>query len=142
VAVRQVRRSGSSASPSAVQLTSQQARVLHLAVVGHSDREIGEALHIGRETVKSHLRQAFRRLGVRSRAEAAIRVVAPPMGESPPEWPQVSPNGGLQPERGYPNFLTDPGHLTPHQASLGSDRSPSCFQGQEGRTDDPDASLT
>jgi len=57
-------------------LTSREREVLRLAAAGHSNREIAEALGLGLGTVKQHLARAYRKLGVRRRAEAAERAQA------------------------------------------------------------------
>lgn len=43
---------------------------------GRSRREIGEQLFISLNTVKSHTRQLYRKLGVNSQAEAVARAEA------------------------------------------------------------------
>ncbi len=55
-------------------LTERESQVLVLCAEGLSNREIGEALYIGSETVKTHLRKIFRRLELRNRAEATAFV--------------------------------------------------------------------
>jgi DNA-binding CsgD family transcriptional regulator len=51
-------------------LTPAETRVLHLLARGLSNAEIGEQLRISRETVKTHLKRVFFKLGVSSRAKA------------------------------------------------------------------------
>jgi DNA-binding NarL/FixJ family response regulator len=51
-------------------LTERESQVLVLAAEGLSNREIAAALYLSAETVKAHLRQIFRKLGVRNRVEA------------------------------------------------------------------------
>jgi DNA-binding NarL/FixJ family response regulator len=51
-------------------LSPRESEVLALLVEGLSNRQIGAALYIGRETVKSHVSEIFRKLGVASRVEA------------------------------------------------------------------------
>lgn len=67
--------------PTSPGLTRREAQVTGLAALGHTNAEIARALHLGRETVKSHLTSAFRKLGVRSRRELQSHLSAPP-----PEW--------------------------------------------------------
>lgn len=55
-------------------LTERESQVLVLCAEGMTNAEIAEALYIGVETVKSHLRSAYRRLGVRNRTHAASYV--------------------------------------------------------------------
>lgn len=43
---------------------------------GGSNKEIGDTLHISAETVKSHVKHIFERLGVSNRTLAAIRAHA------------------------------------------------------------------
>lgn len=56
-------------------LGASQTAVLHLLVEGKSVREIAEAMGLSRHTVRSYLRQIYRRLGVSSRSEAAAAAV-------------------------------------------------------------------
>lgn len=50
-------------------LTSQETAILRRIALGHTNREIGEALHISHHTVKEYLSNAMRKLGTRTRAE-------------------------------------------------------------------------
>jgi DNA-binding CsgD family transcriptional regulator len=52
-------------------LTPREADVLGLLRLGHSNGEIAAALSISIETVRTHARSVFRKLGVRSRRELA-----------------------------------------------------------------------
>lgn len=52
-------------------LSVRESEVLALLAEGLTNREIAEALYIGRETVKTHVAEILRKLGVRSRTEAA-----------------------------------------------------------------------
>lgn len=52
-------------------LSARESEVLALLAEGLTNRQIGDALYIGRETVKTHVAQIFDKLGVRSRVEAA-----------------------------------------------------------------------
>ncbi len=51
-------------------LTQRESEVLELMVRGLSNRAIGQKLYIGEETVKSHARGLYRKLGVQDRAQA------------------------------------------------------------------------
>jgi PAS domain S-box-containing protein len=62
-------RNGRSATESAV-LTTRQSEVLALIASGASTVQIAETLHLTRETVRNHVRNILRRLGVHSRVEA------------------------------------------------------------------------
>jgi DNA-binding NarL/FixJ family response regulator len=52
-------------------LTPREADVLELLQQGQSNAEIAAALHVGVETVRTHARNVFRKLGVRTRRELA-----------------------------------------------------------------------
>ena len=52
-------------------LSLRESEVIVRAAEGLTNAEIGAALFIGAETVKTHLRAAFAKLGVRNRVEAA-----------------------------------------------------------------------
>ena len=53
-------------------LTSAERRVAGLAADGLSNRQIAEHLFITQATVETHLRHAFRKLGITSRAELRL----------------------------------------------------------------------
>lgn len=50
-------------------LTPREADVLELLQSGRSNAEIANALHVGVETVRTHARRVYRKLGVRTRRE-------------------------------------------------------------------------
>src|SRR5436190_827485 len=52
-------------------LTPREADVLELLQQGHSNAEIAMALHVGIETVRTHARNIYRKLGVRTRRDLA-----------------------------------------------------------------------
>jgi DNA-binding NarL/FixJ family response regulator len=52
-------------------LTPREADVLELLRTGRSNGEIAEALHVSIETVRTHARRIYRKLGVRNRRELA-----------------------------------------------------------------------
>jgi DNA-binding NarL/FixJ family response regulator len=56
----------------AARLSQQELQVLRLAARGLTNAEIGRRLHLSRHTVKEYLSNAMRKLGVRSRVEAAL----------------------------------------------------------------------
>jgi DNA-binding NarL/FixJ family response regulator len=64
------------AEPRAIPLTPRQLEVLKLMAHGHSNEEIARRLGLQRNTVKFHISQIFRRLGVRNRIEAAARLLS------------------------------------------------------------------
>jgi DNA-binding NarL/FixJ family response regulator len=54
-------------------LTKREHEVVELVCQGLTNREIGRTLYIEETTVKAHVRSICKKLGVRSRTEAAIR---------------------------------------------------------------------
>jgi LuxR family maltose regulon positive regulatory protein len=56
--------------------TDAELAVLQLLPAELSQREIGAELYLSMNTVKTHVRELYRKLGVRSRPEAVARAVA------------------------------------------------------------------
>ena len=56
-----------------IELTSREIEVLKLVVLGASNKDIGEKLFITHHTVKAHLTQIYKKLGVTNRTSAAIK---------------------------------------------------------------------
>jgi len=54
-------------------LTPREVEVMELLQGGRSNAEIAEALHVSVETVRSHARRIYRKLGVRTRRELRSR---------------------------------------------------------------------
>ena len=54
-------------------ITERELKVLALIAKGHSNRRVGEELHISPGTVKSHLSHIFRKLDVADRTEAVVK---------------------------------------------------------------------
>ncbi len=54
-------------------LTPREAEVLELLQAGRSNAEIAHLLHVGVETVRTHARRIYRKLGVRTRRELLAR---------------------------------------------------------------------
>lgn len=50
-------------------LTESELKVVHLAAQGAINRDIAQQLHLSPHTVKSHLRDAYAKLGVITRIE-------------------------------------------------------------------------
>ncbi len=61
-------------------LSAREKQVLALVVIGFSNAEIASKLHLAETTVKSHLTTSFRKLGVRTRSEATLRILDPHTG--------------------------------------------------------------
>lgn len=57
-------------------LTARERAVLALLCAGRSNAQIGWELGVAEKTVRNHVSGVYRKLGVRSRAEAIVRVVA------------------------------------------------------------------
>jgi NarL family two-component system response regulator LiaR len=54
-------------------LTAREAEVLDLLQNGRSNAEIAQTLHVGIETVRTHTRRIYRKLGVRTRRDLRAR---------------------------------------------------------------------
>jgi DNA-binding CsgD family transcriptional regulator len=50
-------------------LTSRQREVIILAIIGHSNAEIAKKLHLSEYTIKDHMKDIFRIIGIRNRGE-------------------------------------------------------------------------
>jgi len=61
-------------------LSARERQVLSMIVLGCSNQEIARRLHVAETTVKTHVKSAFRKLGVHSRAEACSRILDPASG--------------------------------------------------------------
>jgi DNA-binding NarL/FixJ family response regulator len=55
-----------------IRLTKREKDVLTLLVKGHTNKEMAEAMFISEKTVKNHLTNIFRKLGVKDRTQAAV----------------------------------------------------------------------
>jgi DNA-binding NarL/FixJ family response regulator len=53
-------------------LSARQAEIVSLITQGLSNAEIAERTHLGANTVKSYIRQAYRQMGVTSRTQAVL----------------------------------------------------------------------
>ena len=59
-----------------VSLTAREEETLVLLTKGFSNKEIADQLHLGIETVRSHLKRIYEKMHVRSRAEAVARYIS------------------------------------------------------------------
>ena len=59
-------------SPEAEDLTDQEQLILSLIAMGNDNQAIMETLHISKNTLKTHTRNLFAKLGVNDRTQAAI----------------------------------------------------------------------
>jgi len=57
--------------PARTRLTRREIEILRLVAEGRSNREVGQLLWVTDQTVKFHLANAYRKLGVRNRFEAS-----------------------------------------------------------------------
>jgi LuxR family maltose regulon positive regulatory protein len=73
------------------QLSDRETAVLRLAAEGLTQRQVAEQLFISYNTVKSHLKASYRKLGATSRAEAVTRFGALERGDTPGEPARHSP---------------------------------------------------
>ena len=56
--------------PAEEQLSAREIEVLQLVATGHSNKQIGQLLHISEATVKTHLIHIYGKLGVNDRTAA------------------------------------------------------------------------
>lgn len=61
--------------PKGDEITPRELEVLQLLVKGHSNKEIASRLSISEDTVKTHVRVLFHKIGVNTRTEAAFEAV-------------------------------------------------------------------
>jgi DNA-binding CsgD family transcriptional regulator len=64
-------------------LTETERRVAALVAQGRTNREIASAMFVTENTVQTHIRHVFRKLGLRSRTELAVQFLSEPPGT---EW--------------------------------------------------------
>jgi len=63
------------ASDAGWELSAREREVLKGVALGQSNKEIGRDLGLAEVTIKLHMRNLFRKMGARSRAEAAVMAV-------------------------------------------------------------------
>ena len=61
-----------SAGPAAVGTSARDSELLVLLRQGYTNREIADRLYLSENTVKTHLRRLFHKLGVSNRTQAAM----------------------------------------------------------------------
>ncbi len=69
-------------------LTERELEVLKLVILGYNNKTIGKKLFITNHTVKAHLTQIYKKLGVTNRTAAAIKAkdnnIIPPQDSEQP----------------------------------------------------------
>ena len=74
-------------------LTPQQSRVLHMLRQGLLNKQIAHELGVGETTIKAHVSEILRKLGVASRTQAVIEATrlesAEPLVAIASEWPKT-----------------------------------------------------
>lgn len=68
-------RAGAPSVDDDVELTSREAQILRHVALGLSNDEIGRSLQISADTVKEHVRNVLRKIGVNGRTQAAVWAV-------------------------------------------------------------------
>jgi DNA-binding NarL/FixJ family response regulator len=58
-----------------VSLTHRELEILRGMVAGHTDRKIGDFLHVSEHTVRSHIKSLYRKLRVSSKSQAVARAL-------------------------------------------------------------------
>jgi sigma-54 dependent transcriptional regulator, acetoin dehydrogenase operon transcriptional activator AcoR len=100
--------------PGWADLTDTQRMVAELVIDGLTNRDAGARLFLSPHTIDFHLRQIYRRLGVRSRVELA-RLAGPPRA-------RALPGPAAPPTAAAPRDTTLPGLARPELLSLRNDQ--------------------
>jgi DNA-binding CsgD family transcriptional regulator len=66
-------------------LTEREAEIAHLVAQGNNNKQIARMLEITERTVKSHLTEVFRKVGVNDRLSLALRISGTAPGPARPE---------------------------------------------------------
>ena len=79
---------------SGLQLSQRELEVMQQVVFGLNDRDVGTQLHLTVNTVKTHLKEVYQKLGVHNRTRAAIALLLMGLVNPPdpllPEHPALS----------------------------------------------------
>lgn len=62
-----------SENPEGLHLTLKESRITELAARGYSNKQIANELYISENTVKSHMKRIYRKLGIKNRTELIIK---------------------------------------------------------------------
>lgn len=77
-----------------LQLSRRELEVMQQVVYGFNDREVGVQLHLTVNTIKTHLKEVYQKLGVHNRTRAAIALLLMGLVNPPvPLLPDHSPDG-------------------------------------------------
>jgi DNA-binding NarL/FixJ family response regulator len=90
-------------------LSEREAEVAVLAALGQRNADISQSLCIGVDTVKTHLRRAFRKVGVRNRTELSVLL------RDHPTFRRLA----MPPDAQLVDGLLDPGRQTPMTGGRG-----------------------
>ncbi len=71
-------------------LTERESEILSLLSTGMTNRELGRNLYVSENTIKTHLRSLYAKLGVRNRAQAAALAGQGILGDHRPQARPVS----------------------------------------------------
>jgi DNA-binding CsgD family transcriptional regulator/tetratricopeptide (TPR) repeat protein len=85
---------GTTARPPAGGLTPTEHRVADLIAQGRSNRDVARAMFVTENTVQTHVRHIFQKLGVRSRTELAARLLATASPAGPGPQAAAQPTAG------------------------------------------------
>ena len=75
-------------------LTETERRIAGLVAQGQTNREVASAMFVTENTVQTHIRHIFQKLGVRSRTELAAQLVSAPASATPVARPPTRSGAG------------------------------------------------